>query len=316
MGARSSRFLLRFAALGLLALGGGLSEAQACSKPLAKLLTTEVTPTSTELKRQLQLELALGQQIEPALLKKGREWTRRLSGCINSPNLTPKQRRTAQFNLGMNLLVPTLAIAVSHHFAAQEASEVGTSQPDFPFDLMASVIVLYTWQSFIQCKNVLSGAGEQAEESFAKRYYRYFKMDLAGAGIYTGAVALEDWIRGRDFSEGDQWETLSKEAALSMTWDTVFSLLHVKWLDKLLLQRMGHMRDWVTELVSGGVLRAQTKLVGGKQVLSLSVQNWSAAPAILLDALVRYGYISARAYGYLTARNALIGPDVPAEETP
>jgi hypothetical protein len=275
--------------------------ASSCSKALAQLSSEVSGHPLTKLRQTISQQVAEAPQ---GLLRRGKKITQQLSECFRSPKLSVKQQRAAQMNLAMNLLVPTTAIVGSHYYSVRHAEENGLKAPDFPFDLMGTVIVLYAWQSLIQCQNEMMPA-KNPSAGFLKRswdkYLPYLKMDIAGAGIYVGAIMLEDIIRGHDVSASD----LAGEGAFGLGWDLGMSTAHVLILDRVLMRYLPGGRVWLSDMIKKGVFRKGTAQRGTKKFLFLKSEKWAEVPGLALEFLIRQGYISARSFGFVQLRNHL-----------
>jgi hypothetical protein len=258
----------------------------------------------------LKLQARVSDDLPAKIKTRAREITERLSECFHSKKLTRAQRRQAQMNLALNLIVPTSSIIWSHNVSVQEAQAAGKKAPDFPFDLLGSVVVLYAWQSVIQCENEML-PNEAPNASFAQRsfdkYKKYFGMDLGGTAVYMAAILTEDLIRGHEVGTGDQLKELGSEGAVGFAWDTGMSVAHVLILDKVLMRYMPGGRAWITSMVKKGLFRGRFAEVGGKKMLLLTGDQWAEGPGLVLDFLVRQGYVSSRSFGFVQLRNTLFG---------
>jgi len=285
------------------------STPNACHKSMIQL--HEVKELSEPLDA-LRARLELDEKKVPNSWKtKPKEWGRKLSECFRSPKLSAKQRRTAQVNLAMGTLVPLTAILASHTYSVNKAREEKTEAPDFPFDLLATSISMNAWTALIQCKNELMN-GNNPDKSWVRQkfenYMRYFWMNVAGAGVYTGFIAAEDAIRGENIFASDNLSEYGKEAMFGFAWDSSTDFVHVLILDKVLMKYLPGGRAMITDLVRKGVFRGKWLNAGSKRFLRLQAQDWAKAPGLLVEFLVRQGYVSARAFSYVQIRNSLFAP--------
>jgi hypothetical protein len=267
----------------------------------------------------LKLRQKVAEDFPTKLKERAREISAKISECFGSKKLTRAQQLQSQINLGLNFLVPTTSILWSHSVSAKEAESAGKKPPDFPFDLMGTVVVLYAWQSLIQCQNEMLPE-ESPDASYFKRsfdkYKRYLKMDLGGTFLYVGAIAAEDLLRGHEVGTEEQLKELAGEGAFGFAWDTGMSVAHVMILDRVLMRYLPGGRGWITSMVKKGFFRGRFAQVGGKKVLLLKADQWAEAPGLFLDFLIRQGYISSRSFGFVQLRNSLFQDKDELPKTP
>ncbi|MEO5667442.1 MAG: hypothetical protein ABIR96_05240 [Bdellovibrionota bacterium] len=286
----------------LLAPFAAYAQDNACHDEMSALAAESSQNPLLKLRQQVLDDSPFG------LKTKAREITEKLSECFRSKKLTRAQQIQSQLNLGLNLVVPATSIIWSHSVSAKEAEASGKKPPDFPFDLLGTVIVLYAWQSLIQCQNeMMPDAKPDAsfmERSFDK-YKRYFKMDAGGAVLYMGAILSEDLLRGHEVVSEEQMQELAGEGAFGFAWDTGMSIAHVLIIDKILMRYLPGGRGWVSALIKKKLFTGRFAQIQGKKVLLLKTEHWAEAPGLVIDFLIRQGYISSRSFGFVQLRDAL-----------
>jgi hypothetical protein len=281
----------------------------------------EMTALASESSKNplLKLRQKVADDFPSKLKERAREITAKISDCFGSKKLTRAQQLQSQINLGLNFLVPTTSILWSHSVSAKDAELAGKKPPDFPFDLMGTVIVLYAWQSLIQCQNEML-AEASPDASYFKRsldkYKRYLKMDVGGTFLYVGAIATEDLLRGHEVGSEEQLRELAGEGAFGFAWDTGMSVAHVMILDRVLMRYLPGGRGWITSMVKKGLFRGRFAKVGDKKLLLLTANNWAEAPGLFLDFLVRQGYVASRSFGFVQLRNSLFEDKDELPKTP
>ncbi len=257
-----------------------------------------------------ELEVA-SKDIPESFKSRPSEWGRKLTACFNSPKMTPEKRRAAKRNLAMGTIVPISALFASHFYSIKEAQENKTVAPDFPFDLLATSLTMNAWTALVQCQNELmpsSGPPKTWMRQKFENYRRYFWMNLAGVGVYTGFIAIEDAARGEDIFTSQKMAAYGKEGMFGFGWDSATDMAHVLILDKFFVRYLPRGGTFVRDLLRKKIFRGSWVNAGSKRFLKLQLKDWANSPGLLMEFLVRQGYVSTRAFSYLQFRNALFPP--------
>jgi hypothetical protein len=230
--------------------------------------------------------------------------------CILSKQRSARDSFVANSNMVLNLSASIGTMALFHQSAKHQAEVTQSQVPKFNYALAASMVIFTIYRSIVQCKNELdsnvSGALPNARSDFKQKFLRYTQLNLIGNGLYVGLIAGQDVFEGKNPFEKDNLERYFHEFAVSFAWDTGFSVLNIKLLDKLFLKSLPAVREGLAQKIREGVIRPVFARVGGKPTIVLKVNNLAQIPGFLLDAFIRAAWTAERTIGFMETRETYL----------
>jgi hypothetical protein len=230
--------------------------------------------------------------------------------CILSKQRSARDSFVANSNMVLNLSASIGTMALFHQSAKHQAEVTQTEAPKFNYALAASMVIFTIYRSIVQCKNELdanvSGALPSARSDFKQKFLRYTQLNLIGNGLYVGLIAGQDIYEGKNPFEKDNLERYFHEFAVSFAWDTGFSVLNIKLLDKLFLKSLPAVREGLAQKIREGVIRPVFARVGGKPTILLKINNLAQVPGFLMEAFIRAAWTAERTIGFMETREAYL----------
>jgi|GEM_PF-4856331 len=231
--------------------------------------------------------------------------------CILSNQRSARDRFVANSNMALNLSASIGTMYLFHRNSVANAESAGEAAPDFNYALAASVVTFTIYRSIVQCKNELdappSGTALTASQQFKQKFIRYTQLNMIGNGLYISLLAGQDALAGKNPFEKDNLERYFHEFALSLAWDTGFSVLNIKLMDKLFLKSLPGMRETIALKIREGVIRPALARVYGKPTILLKVENLAQLPGFMVEAFIRAAWTADRTAGFMNTRNAYLG---------
>lgn len=231
--------------------------------------------------------------------------------CILSKQRSARDSFIANSNMALNLSASIGTMALFHLSAKSQAEAAQSEAPKFNYALAASMVIFTIYRSIVQCKNELdssvSSALPSARSDFKQKFMRYTQLNLIGNGLYVGLLAGQDVFEGKNPFEKDNLERYFHEFAVSFAWDTGFSVLNIKLLDKLFLKSLPGVREGLAQKIREGVIRPVFTRVDGKPTILLKVNNLAQVPGFLMEAFLRAAWTAERTIGFMETREAYLG---------
>jgi hypothetical protein len=197
--------------------------------------------------------------------------------CVLSKQRAAREKLIASSNMALNLSAAIGTMGYFHYQSLQEAKRHETPPPQFNYALAASVVAIVIYRSIVQCQNELASIGG-GEATFRQKFARYTQLNLIGNGIYVGLLAGQDAIQGQNPFEKDNLKRYFHEFVYSLAWDTGFSVVNIKLMDKFFLHRLPKVREGIAESINRGVIRPVFTRLNGKPTILLKVENLSHVP--------------------------------------
>lgn len=194
----------------------------------------------------------------------------------------------------------TASIALTSTVGGYYSNAATTGKNQFPIAYMATSQLFLLIGSEITCRNVSrsDGATVTNKKILFENFKAYTAMNIISNIVYMALMATEDHLRG-DLDRN--FESYLKEGAVSMIWDTAFAGLHAFHFDKVMLQSLPQLRDFINQGVKNKFFaKAEWLKVNNEWVLRVI-----KAPGYGTELSLRWLYSYARSYGWQRVSTAI-----------
>lgn len=147
-------------------------------------------------------------------------------------------------------------------FSALGTSLLFEKGDEFPFHLVANIMVMTAVWNEVGCRSKLEGgvskprvnaAGQREQVGRARQFLRdyrgYLLLQPAGIGAILAFTAVEDWARGRDVLSGDGLEKVALDALFQLGFSAAYAipkgLVVSNWL---FFEKMPALRGWLADV--------------------------------------------------------------------
>jgi hypothetical protein len=200
--------------------------------------------------------------------------------------------------------IMTASIALTSTVGGYYSNAATTGQNKFPISYLATSQIFLLIGSEIACRNISrsNDPGVSSKKVLFENFKSYTVMNAISNILYIALMMTEDHLRGdldRDF------QSYLKEGVVSMAWDTAFAGLHDFYFDKVMLQSLPQLRDFINQGVKNKFFsKADWVKVNNEWVLRVM-----KAPGFGTELSLRWLYSYARSFGWQRVSTAIQSED-------
>lgn len=178
------------------------------------------------------------------------------------------------------------------HFSALAASLQAAPHEEFPYHLVANVIVMSAVWNEVGCRAELDGGlGKRVDDDvqlswaqrFKKNYVGYLVLQPIGIGAVLAFSTVEDLIRGKEVLSADQLEVLAADALYQIGYGAVVAIPKGLLMNPAFYRWLPKMRRYLGEVYARTTLK----------VLPHRVASWAVHGKVAPGAVFDYGARSA-----------------------